>query len=134
MAFCKKDLKDKSSCLCINTTKTDVAKSYERISDFYAGKSVFITGATGFLGKVLIERLLSTCTDIGSIYVLIRSKGGMNLEQRLQKITDASLFDKLKSLKPDTIKKIIPIEGDLSKPGLDISISDEQRLIDNVSI
>ncbi|CAH2083529.1 unnamed protein product [Euphydryas editha] len=117
-----------------NTIKTDTAKPYERISDFYAGKSVFITGGTGFLGKVLIERLLSTCTDIGSIYVLIRGKGGMNLEQRLQQMTDVPLFDKLKSLKPNTIKKIIPIEGDVTKPDLAIRTSDEQKLIDNVSV
>ncbi|CAH2089959.1 unnamed protein product [Euphydryas editha] len=117
-----------------NTTKTDAAKSYERISDFYAGKSVFITGGTGFLGKVLIERLLSTCTDIESIYVLIRSKRGMKLEQRLREITDAPIFDKLKSIKPNTIKKIIPIEGDVSKPDLAIRTSDEQKLKDNVSV
>lgn len=42
------------------------------IADFYANKSVFVTGGTGFLGTVLIEALLSTSPDIGKIYVLVR--------------------------------------------------------------
>lgn len=28
------------------------SSAYESVADFYAGKSVFITGVTGFLGKV----------------------------------------------------------------------------------
>jgi len=31
-------------------------------------------GGTGFLGKVLIEKLLRSCPDISVIYLLIREK------------------------------------------------------------
>lgn len=43
------------------------------MSDFYVGKSIFITGATGFLGKVLLEKLLRQVPDLLSVYLLIRS-------------------------------------------------------------
>lgn len=41
---------------------------------FYAGKSVLVTGATGFVGKVLVAKLLKSCASIKAIYVLIRTK------------------------------------------------------------
>lgn len=37
-----------------------------------SGKHVLITGATGFLGKVVLEKLLRTVADIGGVYVLMR--------------------------------------------------------------
>ncbi|KAI8430980.1 hypothetical protein MSG28_001074 [Choristoneura fumiferana] len=46
------------------------------IRDFYKGRSVLVTGGTGFMGKVLIEKLLYTIPDIGNIYVVMRSKKG----------------------------------------------------------
>ena len=46
----------------------------DAISTFFAGRSIFITGATGFLGKVLIEKVLRSTPDVGTIYVLVREK------------------------------------------------------------
>ena len=43
------------------------------VSKFYENKTVFITGATGFMGKVLVEKLLRS-TKVRKIYLLIRPK------------------------------------------------------------
>ena len=44
------------------------------VSQFYSEKCIFITGATGFMGKVLLNKLLQSCPMLESIYVLIRPK------------------------------------------------------------
>lgn len=54
------------------------------IPEFYKGRSVFITGATGFMGKVLVEKLLRSCPDVGHLYLLMRPAKGMDVAQRLQ--------------------------------------------------
>jgi alcohol-forming fatty acyl-CoA reductase len=46
------------------------------IEKFFAAKSVLVTGVTGFLGKVVVEKLLRSCEWIGNVYVLVRAKRG----------------------------------------------------------
>merc|ERR1719414_2010806 len=54
------------------------------IVKFFAGQNVFITGGTGYLGRVLIHKLLSYCPDIGNLYLLMRAKKGVGQEKRLE--------------------------------------------------
>jgi thioester reductase-like protein len=57
------------------------------VQDFFRGKNIFITGATGFLGMALIEKLLRACPDVGTIYVLVRPKKGKEVSARLEELT-----------------------------------------------
>lgn len=56
------------------------------VSEFYSGRSLFITGGTGYMGKVLIEKLLRDCDDIKLIYVLCRPKRGFSPAARIEQI------------------------------------------------
>jgi len=56
------------------------------IPTFYSGRSIFITGASGYLGKALIEKLLRSCPDTREIFLLMRPKTNMCIEERLQQI------------------------------------------------
>ena len=47
---------------------------------------MFITGATGFMGKVLVEKLLRSCPDIGRLYLLMRPLPGKDAAHRLQEL------------------------------------------------
>lgn len=59
------------------------------IKEMYRGAEVFITGASGFLGKVLVEKLLRSCPEIDKVYLLLRPKKGQRLEERIQVITNS---------------------------------------------
>ncbi|KAF2897506.1 hypothetical protein ILUMI_08662 [Ignelater luminosus] len=105
------------------------------IKEFYAGRSIFITGATGFIGKVLIEKILRSCPKVDKIYALIRPKRGKTPEERLRALTNLPLFDKLKEQYPDAIeKKLRAITGDTTEIGLGLSEEDKKELVENISI
>lgn len=53
------------------------------IREFFKGKSIFITGGSGFMGKVLLEKLLYSCSDVKEIFLLMRPKRGKSGEQRV---------------------------------------------------
>lgn len=58
-----------------------------KMQQFYKDKSIFITGASGFMGKVLLEKLLYSCSDVKQIMILVRPKRGKSAAQRVQDFT-----------------------------------------------
>ena len=45
----------------ISSINIDSASS---IAEFFSGKNIFITGATGFVGQALIEKILRSCSKV----------------------------------------------------------------------
>ncbi|CAG4949077.1 unnamed protein product [Parnassius apollo] len=98
------------------------------VSEFYAGKSVFITGATGFMGKVLIEKLLRCCPEINKIYLLMRAKKGQGTKERFEDFINCRVFDKLQDLSPKVFDKLQLVPGDILQEDLGISIQNWDEL------
>ncbi|XP_052858484.1 fatty acyl-CoA reductase wat [Drosophila gunungcola] len=103
------------------------------IQAFYKDKVVFLTGATGFLGKVIIEKLLRT-TDVKRIYSMVRPKRGQDIQERIETWQKEPLFEVLLKSKPEALKRIATIAGDCLEPDLGISESDRQLLASEVQI
>jgi NAD(P)-dependent dehydrogenase (short-subunit alcohol dehydrogenase family) len=74
--------------------------------------SYFVTGATGFIGRHLVELLLHR---EGTIYVLVREGSRGRLEE-------------LRSRWGEGAGRVVPVIGDLSQPRLGVSDDDASRL------
>ncbi|MED6272921.1 cyclin-dependent kinase inhibitor far1 [Characodon lateralis] len=111
-----------------------ISNKMASLPEYYAGKSVLITGATGFMGKVLVEKLLRSCPDVKALYILVRPKAGQSMKQRVSDMMKCKLFDRVREENPDFHQKIIPISSELTQPGLSISSEDVERLTACINI
>ena len=116
------------------------------IPNFYKNKTLFVTGATGFLGKVLLEKLLRSLPNIKQIYVLVRTKPGITIQERLNnevfksKIFDRMINDNFDKNMDNFLRyvhsKVTPIAGDMlgHRNNLDIVPSDIDQIVKNGGI
>ncbi len=103
-----------------------------KIRNFYQGKTILLTGSTGFVGKAVLEKILRSLPDCRRIYLLIRDRQGkdgvtVGAGDRLQnEVFTSSIFHRLRrELGPDRFarlqEKVHPISGNLmySRLGID---------------
>ncbi|GAA0172960.1 hypothetical protein LIER_26678 [Lithospermum erythrorhizon] len=94
------------------------------IVNFLKRKTFLITGATGFLGKVLVEKIIRTAPDVCKIYVIIKAKNKEAATKRLMdEILNAELFNSLrqkygKSFQSLMLEKIVPVVGNVCEYNL----------------
>lgn len=103
-------------------TAADMVLPEEEPSDiqkFYKDSTIFITGATGYLGKLILEKLLRSCPDLNHIYILLREKKGKDREKRFQEIFDVPVSQRTHNFSPSStsffILDIRPFEAFESK-------------------
>ncbi|KAH8347386.1 hypothetical protein KR059_010118, partial [Drosophila kikkawai] len=108
-------------------------KMQSEIVPFYQNKTVLVTGATGFLGKVITEKLLRS-TDVKRIYCLMRPKRGENIEGRFTAWKNNKIFEVLLKCKPRALEIVKPIAGDCCAPGLGLAEADRRTLLTEVQV
>jgi len=107
------------------------------VASFFSGSSIFITGASGFIGRVLLEKLLRTYQDINKVYILLRPKRNQQPYERLHKnLLRVPIFDNIRSMKngEELLDKIVVISGDIGEENLGISNEDRERLFNDPSL
>ncbi|PIC16340.1 hypothetical protein B9Z55_022980 [Caenorhabditis nigoni] len=105
-----------------------------RVKDVYVGSSVLLTGATGFLGKVIVEKLLWTIDEIDNIYLMIRTRKGKNASERLAGLLHDPLFNRIRQEKPHAFDKLIAVGGDMMVENLGMDPEDLKQIAENVNV
>uniref|UniRef100_T1DQ78 Fatty acyl-CoA reductase n=1 Tax=Anopheles aquasalis TaxID=42839 RepID=T1DQ78_ANOAQ len=70
------------------------------ISAFYRDKVVFVTGGTGFIGKIVVEKLLRTC-EVKEVILMVREKKNTQPEQRIKTLCSSPIFERLAKKNPE---------------------------------
>eukprot|EP01060_Flectonema_neradi_P023021 TRINITY_DN3124_c0_g2_i1.p1 TRINITY_DN3124_c0_g2~~TRINITY_DN3124_c0_g2_i1.p1 ORF type:complete len:563 (+),score=120.34 TRINITY_DN3124_c0_g2_i1:47-1735(+) len=112
------------------------------MEDTYRGQHIFITGSTGFVGKVLVEKILRCLPGVEKIYLLIREKKDVKPKDRLQKeLLDSAAMNKLREIHGGeenfnkfAHSKLVPVVGSLTDDQLGMSNSDYQTLLKKCSM
>ncbi|MCD7467288.1 hypothetical protein HAX54_004628 [Datura stramonium] len=104
------------------------------IVEFFEGKNILVTGATGFLAKALIEKMLRTIPKVNKIYLLIRAKDKEAAIHRLEnEIMESKLFKCLEEMHGESYKlfienKLVPVVGNIHEPNLVVGNIHEPNL------
>ncbi|CAN4117272.1 unnamed protein product [Withania somnifera] len=110
------------------------------IVEFFEGKNILVTGATGFLAKALIEKMLRTTPKVNKIYLLIRAKDKEAAFHRLKtEIMESELFKYLEEMHGESYKlfiqnKLVPIVGNMYEPNLGMDIVTAQQIAQEIDL
>ncbi|KAG2333531.1 hypothetical protein Bca4012_016865 [Brassica carinata] len=97
-------------------------------AQFLEKKTVLITGASGFLAKVFVERILRLQPKVRRLYLLVRASDNKAAKQRLHnEVFEKELFRVLRknvgdeSLSALISEKVVPVPGDISLNNMGVS-------------
>src|SRR3990172_4449450 len=115
-------------------TRAPEPKAVPSIVDALAGRTVFLTGVTGFLGQVVLERLLGEFPDT-RVLLLVRSQTGATSVERVHYLMRKPSFDALRerlggadALLALLGERVTVVDGDFSREppdlpsGIDVAI------------
>ncbi|KAF6257117.1 male sterility protein-domain-containing protein [Scenedesmus sp. NREL 46B-D3] len=102
------------------------------ITQEFAGATVLVTGATGYIGSLVVEQLLRT-TAVSRIFLLVRSKRGAPGQERIARLLHSGLFHLVRD-DPKLLSKVVLAEGDLNSEQLGLSATTMQQLLEQVDI
>ncbi len=90
---------------------------------------LLLTGATGFLGKVVLEAVLRRWPEL-EVTLIMRPRGRHGIESRFRRLVKLPCFS---NLPPEWPNRVHILEGDLSHPGAGLSAEGHAQLINNVT-
>ncbi|XP_015039178.1 putative fatty acyl-CoA reductase CG5065 isoform X4 [Drosophila pseudoobscura] len=104
------------------------------VQEYYKDKTIFITGASGFMGKVLLEKLLYSCHSLKEVIIICRPKRGKTAETRLEEMYKLPIFQRIKDERPHMLKKVTIYQGDVTFDLLGLSGDSLKHVTENTNI
>ncbi|KAM0844043.1 hypothetical protein ACQ4PT_057323 [Festuca glaucescens] len=107
---------------------------------YFRGKNILITGSTGFLGKVLVEKILRVQPDVKRIFLLVRASDVESAKLRIQmEVTGREIFQMLKEehgMEFDDFieEKIRPLAGDIMYENFGLDTGNLRELYKDLDI
>jgi len=104
------------------------------IRDALSGRQIFLTGGSGFVGKVWLSMALAHLPEIERIYVFLRPKALVPARQRFEKMLNTSpafrpLHDRFGArLSAYLADRVEVVEGELCEPDLGLTPAVARRL------
>ncbi len=106
-----------------------------------AGKRVLITGTTGFLGKVILEKLVRDVPEIKKFVLIIRAnKVYKTAAERFEhEILASSIFDRLREERPQYLADVVRdkfefVTGEVTEPMFGLTSSGFAQLANGIDI
>ncbi len=102
-------------------------------------QSILLTGATGFLARAVLEKILRAVPDVERLYLLVRPGRAARAAERLEReVLNSSIFDYLRRTQGERFTqlirdKIVGIEGDLAEDRLGLTPAIYAQLSGNVT-
>ncbi len=94
-----------------------------RVRDALAGKQFFVTGATGFLGTALVERILRSVPDSRVVLLIRPGRRASPIQRAMREIVRNDCFDRLREDYGDRFdaavaSRMSAVAGDVATEGL----------------
>ena len=111
----------------MTTSINDAAAAVPDVRFAFAGKRILLTGATGFVAKVLLEKLIRTVPDLGRVVLLIRAGEHGDARARFEReIAASSVFDHLRAVRPVWLERFLAervecVTGEITEPGFSLA-------------
>lgn len=112
-----------------------------KINQAFSNKTVLITGATGFVGKVLLEKILRDIPDCANIILLMRGnrEHPKVLDRFHRDVMTSALFEPLRKLLGSRFDEIIAskvecVAGEITEPYFGMKNSDFDELASRVDL
>lgn len=103
------------------------------LKDFYHGKTIFLTGTTGFIGRLILAKLLRL-GNVKEVLLLSRPKKGKSNDERFNEILSGFLFQEMEKFDANFRSKLRIVNGDMVDDSLGISLEDREYLKENAEI
>jgi len=105
-----------------------------RLAEAYRGRSVLLTGGTGFLGTAIVEKVLRSLPELERLYLIVRPSRDKGAEERFRDVVGSAAFRGLREslgegeFEARVAEKVRVLEGDVHAPDLGLRSEDLAEL------